>query len=183
MITTNDSKIDKRLKLLRQHAMSVPDTVRHGSGTVIFEEYLETGYNYRMTDIQGAVGIEQLRRLPDIVSERRRIASLYRELLCGVSWLKVTEEPTGVRSNWQSFPVRITDTGRFSQIEVMQALLDKGIATRRGIMNSHQEPAYSPSIFTLPESESARDSVVLLPLYCGMATEEVEAVVEALTQL
>ncbi len=180
MITTNNPEIDRELKLLRQHAMSVPDTVRHGSGKVIFEEYLETGYNFRMTDIQAAVGVEQLKRLPEIIKERRRLAALYRELLAGVDWLKVTEEPSGVRTNWQSYPVRIIDIERHRQVEVMQALLDKGIATRRGIMNSHQEPAYSPSIFTLPESESARDSVVLLPLYCAMTTEEVETVVSAI---
>ncbi len=183
MITTNDLEIDKELKLLRQHAMSVPDTVRHGSGTVIFEEYLETGYNYRMTDIQAAVGVEQLKRLPEIIKERRRLAALYRELLTGVGWLKVTEEPVGVRTNWQSYPVCILDTGSHPQKDVMQTLLDKGIATRRGIMNSHQEPAYSPSIFTLPESETARDSVVLLPLYCGMSTEEVEEVVKEVKRL
>ncbi len=64
MITTRNEEWDAKFRLLRQHAMSVPDTVRHGSNTVIFESYPELGYNYRMTDIQAAVGREQVKRLP-----------------------------------------------------------------------------------------------------------------------
>ncbi|HVO65841.1 MAG TPA: DegT/DnrJ/EryC1/StrS family aminotransferase, partial [Syntrophales bacterium] len=87
MITTNNHNYDKQFRLLRQHGMSVPDTVRHGSKKVIFEEYVTMGFNYRMTDIQAAVGIEQLKRLPDMVKERRRIAALYQEKLKDISWL------------------------------------------------------------------------------------------------
>jgi perosamine synthetase len=74
MITTNNADFDRKFRLLRQHAMSVPDTVRHGSRKVIFEEYESTGFNYRMTDVQAAIGIEQLKRLPLFLEERRKIA-------------------------------------------------------------------------------------------------------------
>ena len=73
MITTNNQEMDAQCRLLRQHGMSVPDTVRHESRKVIFENYVTTGFNYRMTDIQAAVGIEQLKRLDAIVIERRKI--------------------------------------------------------------------------------------------------------------
>ena len=75
MLTTRHPEWDQRFRLLRQHAMSVPDTVRHGSAQVIFESYPEVGFNYRMTDIQAAVGREQLKRLPEIVAERRVLAA------------------------------------------------------------------------------------------------------------
>ncbi len=81
MLTTNDSSLDRRFRLLRQHAMSIPDTVRHAAKTVIFEEYPEVGFNYRMTDIQAAVGRVQLRRLPEILSPRLELARRYDEAL------------------------------------------------------------------------------------------------------
>ena len=71
MLTTSNPEFDRKFKLLRQHGMSVPDTVRHGSPQVIFEDYLVVGFNYRMTDIQAAVGRKQLERLPEIVARRR----------------------------------------------------------------------------------------------------------------
>lgn len=80
MLTTNNPGYAERLRLLRQHAMSVSDAVRHQAGKVIFEEYVELGYNYRMTDIQGAVGREQLKKLPEILARRRELAERYLEL-------------------------------------------------------------------------------------------------------
>src|SRR6476659_6095297 len=77
MLTTNDLALDRKFRLLRQHGMSVPDTVRHGAREVIFESYPEVGFNFRMTDMQAAVGRVQLTRLASIVEERRRIAAEY----------------------------------------------------------------------------------------------------------
>src|SRR5690606_2541029 len=65
MLTTNDPELDRQFRLLRQHGMSVPDTQRHAARQVIFEEYPLVGFNYRMTDVQGAMGRVQLQRLPD----------------------------------------------------------------------------------------------------------------------
>src|SRR6185312_6901206 len=81
MLTTSDAELDGKFRLLRQHGMNVPDTVRHGSPQVIFENYLTVGFNYRMTDIQAAIGRKQLAKLPDIVARRRAIACRYAELL------------------------------------------------------------------------------------------------------
>ena len=121
--------------------MSVPDTVRHGSPQVIFEEYLAVGFNYRMTDIQAAVGRKQLTKLSDIVARRRTLAARYAELLGNVEGLSLPFEPEWARSNWQSYCVRLPSA--VDQRTVMQKLLDQGIATRRGIMCSHREPPYS----------------------------------------
>ena len=102
MLTTADAELDRKFRLLRQHGMSVPDTVRHGSPQVIFEDYLMVGFNYRMTDIQAAVGRKQLTRLPELVSRRRTIASRYTELLGNIDGLRLPFEPDWARSNWQS---------------------------------------------------------------------------------
>lgn len=182
MITTANADWDRRFRLLRQHGMSVPDTVRHGAREVIFESYPILGFNYRMTDIQAAVGREQLKRLPEIVQARRRLAERYRELLSDVPGLGLPPEPEGVRSNWQSFCARLPD--RCEQRAVMQRLLDADIATRRGIMCSHLEPAYNnePPRFPLPHSEMAQDHCILLPLYPQMNASDQDRVAAALAE-
>jgi dTDP-4-amino-4,6-dideoxygalactose transaminase len=106
MITTANKEWDACFRLLRQHGMSVPDTVRHGSAQVIFESYPVLGYNYRMTDIQAAVGREQIKRLSEIVTRRRNIARHYGDLLRDIPGLELPNEPSYARTNWQSFCVR-----------------------------------------------------------------------------
>jgi perosamine synthetase len=174
MITTRNKEWDAKFRLLRQHGMAVPDTVRHASSSVIFESYPEIGFNYRMTDIQAAVGREQLKRLPEFLSRRREIAADYRALLGDIPGLHLPVEPEWARSNWQSFCVRLPQG--FPQKEVMQTLLDRGIATRRGIMCAHREPTYQHQEWrrggTLSESERAQEQCILLPIYHQLTKEE-----------
>lgn len=195
MLTTADAEIDRKFRLLRQHGMNQPDTVRHSSPKVIFESYPELGFNYRMTDIQAAIGREQLKRLPQAISVRRRLASRYNELLSDVPGVVLPTEPDWARTNWQSFCVRLprgTDQQR-----VMQEMLDAGIATRRGIMCAHREPAYQEagtwrcaqvscapgaSCPNLAESERAQDEGVLLPLFSQMTEEQQNKVALALRE-
>jgi dTDP-4-amino-4,6-dideoxygalactose transaminase len=108
MLTTNNPQYDEQFRRWRQHAMSVPDTVRAKADTVIFEEYPELGYNYRMTDIQAAVGRVQLRRLSQFVQHRRQLAQRYCALLDGTG-IGLPKEPPWARSNWQSFCIRLPD--------------------------------------------------------------------------
>jgi perosamine synthetase len=183
MLTTSHAAFEAKFKLLRQHGMSVPDTVRHGSAQVIFEDYLVVGYNYRMTDMQAAVGRKQLTKLPDIVARRRAIASRYAELLGNIEGLRLPFEPDWARSNWQSYCVRLPDT--VDQRAVMQSLLDRGIATRRGIMCSHREKPYAGEkpIHDLRQSELAQDHAILLPIYAQMTEENVLCVADGLRAL
>src|SRR4030095_12102266 len=127
--------LDRQFRLLRHHGMSVSDAVRHRSATVIQEEYPVLGYNYRMTDIQAAIGREQLKRLRAIVSRRRDLAARYHAAFEGDGHVQTPTEPDWARSNWQSYAVRVEPQRRQ---EIMQALLDSGIATRRGAMNAHR---------------------------------------------
>lgn len=180
MLTTRHADWAAKFKLLRQHGMSVPDTIRHGSAQVIFETHPVIGYNYRMTDIQAAVGREQLKRLPGIVVRRRALAARYAELLSEALWLGLVREPTYARTNWQSFCVRLPASA--GQRAVMQAMLDAGVATRRGIMCAHREDVYASHPLRMPlrESEAAQDHAIVLPLYPQMTDEDQQKVASIL---
>lgn len=180
MLTTSNPEFDRKFRLCRQHGMSVPDTVRHGSQEVIFEDYQMIGFNYRMTDVQAAVGRKQLERLAALVSRRRALAARYDEQLGNVEGLGLPFEPDSARSNWQSYCVRLPD--RVEQKAVMQSLLDQGIATRRGIMCSHREAPYSgdKQRHDLRQSELAQDHSILLPIYAQMSEDDLVRVADAL---
>jgi perosamine synthetase len=184
MLTTGDRELDRRFRLLRQHGMSVSDAARHGAQEVLFEDYPVLGFNYRMTDIQGAIGREQLKRLPSIVSTRRARAERYSGLLSSVGGVIAPREPAWARSNWQSYAVRL-DRG-LDQRVVMQHMLDAGVATRRGVMNAHREAAYPAGTWRqggadLRRSEEAQETAIVLPLFHDITDEEQARVVEALT--
>jgi dTDP-4-amino-4,6-dideoxygalactose transaminase len=201
MLATADPELAARFRLLRQHGMSIPDTVRHQATRVVFEEYVEPAYNCRLTDLQAAVGRPQLARLDRILVERRRLAAVYREALERNAVLAPPHAPSATRPNWQSFPTRLREGCRLGQTAAMQLLLDRGVACKRGVGNAHQEPAYAdrglwacgPTPCTLgcpvgtcrklPQSERLRDETILLPLFHGMTAAEQRQVLEALTDL
>ena len=182
MITTSHADWDRKFRLWRQHGMDVSDKTRHAADDVVFESYPVMGYNYRMTDIQAAVGREQLKRLPLILEKRRSLASRYREKLKSIPDLILPEEPSWARSNWQSFCVRLPPD--VVQQRVMQRMLEQGVATRRGIMCAHREEAYLgvySALGELKQSEEAQDHCILLPLYPEMTPADQDRVVEVLS--
>jgi dTDP-4-amino-4,6-dideoxygalactose transaminase len=179
MLTTGHADWDRRFRLLRQHGMSASDTVRHQANEVVFEEYEVSGFNYRLTDLQAAVGRRQLERLPGIVSRRRALAASYAQMLVDVGDVRVPGQPEWARSNWQSYCIGLPDWA--DQRLVMQAMLDRGVATRRGVMCAHLEAPYAGLRRTpLPQSERAHRHGILLPLYPQMTAETQCEVVEAL---
>jgi len=182
MITTSNEEYARRLKLLRQHGMSVNDRIRHESKTVIIEDYLEVGYNYRMTDIQAAVGIKQLEKLDWLVAERRKIAFRYLDALKDIECIRLPVEPKGCFSNYQSFSIYLRENCLISRDEVMQTLLEAGIATRRGVMTIHRTNAYHAAdhAVNLPISEDVSDRSMIIPLFVPMAAQDVEHVVRQL---
>jgi len=180
MITTNNEEYYNRLRLLRQHGMSVNDRVRHNSTTVIIEDHLEVGYNYRLTDIQAAVGIKQLARLDWIIEERRKIAQKYQEAFKNLEAIRLPVEPKGYFTNWQSYVIYLKPGAPVKRNELMQLMLDKGISTRRGVMTTHRESAYKnfTLVSELPVSEDASDNSIVLPLYVPMSDEEIDYVID-----
>ena len=182
MLTTASREFDEKFRLWRQHSMSVSDTVRHGSPRVICEEYPEVGYNYRMTDVQAAVGRVQLTRLAELVAERRGLAARYAEAIATSRRIEAPLEPSWARSNWQSYCVRLPVD--VDQRIVMQRLLDEGLSTRRGVMNAHLESSYPPgtwrSTAPLRHSESSQRRGLILPMFPGMSPQLPEQVVRLL---
>jgi len=179
MVTTSSQTRDQLLRLLRQHGMSISDKARHESSEVLTEAYPIVGYNYRLTDLQAAIGRAQLRRLPELVARRRALAAGYALRLADLPGVTAPVEPEWARSNWQSYCIRLPASA--DQRSVMQSMLDQGIATRRGIMCIHREPPYRAGGHRhLVHSEQAQDGCILLPLYPALTESEQDQVVAAL---
>ena len=190
MVTTNSQEHDMNIRLWRQHSMNIPDTLRHKAKSVVFEEYTEVGYNYRLTDIQGSIGRVQLSRLSEILEKRTLLAKRYFEGLSDISGLSLPCVPKWAQTNWQSYCIRLSKN--FNQRNVMQELLDKGISTRRGVMCVHGEPAYLHELWhcgggiknskRLINSENSNKSTIILPLYHQMTSEEQNQVIKVLKE-
>lgn len=194
MMTTRSADIAARLRALRHHGMGVSDLARHASDRVTFEAYPTLGFNFRMTDVQAAIGRVQLSRVPAMLARRRAQAARYEALLASIPGLGLPSVPAYARPNWQTYTVRLPE-GR-DQKAVMQAMLDAGVSTRRGVMCAHREAAYPREAWScgadrscdarpgpcphLPHSETAQDRTIAIPLFDGMTDEDQARVVEAL---
>jgi len=176
MLTTADAGMDRAYRLLRQHGMSISDKARHDSNRVLVEDYEITAFNYRLTDLQAAVGIAQLAKLPEFVAQRRALAAKYARQLQDCAGITLPAEPHYARTNWQSFQVLLDDPAW--QRPVMERMLVAGIATRRGVMCAHLEPPYRERAHSLPVSESVSRRGIILPLFPGMNDEQVQFVSE-----
>jgi perosamine synthetase len=180
VITTDDPEAAGWLSRIRSHGASTSDLQRHRSKTVAFEEYRELGYNYRMTDIQAAIGVVQMRKLDSILAERRRLAARYAKLLGGYEWLDVPFEPHARFHTFQSYCIRLRSEKMREAI--MADLAGRGISTRRGVMAIHLEPLYRelyPDV-SLPITEQCSAETLLLPLFPGLTDDEQQLVAESL---
>jgi perosamine synthetase len=182
MITASSAEMAARLRRLRQHGMSLSDVQRHCADQVVLESYDEVGYNYRMTDMQAAVGLVQLRRLADFLNRRRYLAARYSERLQSVGWLAPPREPAGHRHNFQSYMVRLRADSPVRREVLMQRLLERGISTRRGVMAIHRQPPYQHPRWdnVLPETNSASDETLILPLFHQMSEEQQDYIIESI---
>ncbi len=182
MITTDDADMAAKLRRFRHHGMSVSDMERHQADRVIIEQYPEIGYNYRMTDIQAAIGIEQMKKLPFIVETRREQAVFYNEYLGTIPNLKIPEIPDYAFHNYQSYWIEVRHSSPVSRDALMQRILEKGVSTRRGIMAIHTEQCYSAVQARLPETERMTKCSMLLPIYPLLLPEEQGFVVRCLKE-
>jgi dTDP-4-amino-4,6-dideoxygalactose transaminase len=182
MITTADEEVASRIRRLRQHAMGISDLARHSSTSVLIESYEEVGFNYRMTDLQAAVGLVQLQRLDGMLARRRELALRYSSCLSSLSWLVLPEDSPECRHNFQSYMVRLRSDAPVTRDELMQGLLDRGVSSRRGIMAIHRESPYVDRRWDsrLPVTNLVTDTTVVLPLYHDLATDEQAYIIECL---
>lgn len=180
MLTLEDGAVAQRLQRLRQHGMDSGAHERASTAQPVLESYLELGYNYRLTDMQAAVGRVQLGRLRDMVTRRRHLADRYRWLLRDVEGLELPADPPYGSTNYQSYVMTLTGDFPASRNELMQFLHDRGVATRRGIMAAHLEPAYRDVAFgDLTVTERLAADSLTLPLFHEMTEEQQDHVARA----
>ena len=180
MITLGDTELAARLRQLRQHAMDVSDVARHQARDVLIESYPERGWNFRMTDMQAALGLCQLELLDEILAERRRLAGRYTAAIEHIPFLEPPYDPGYADRTWQSYAVTLTDDAPISRNELMRRLLLDGVPTRRGVMAIHTERAYADATVDLPHTEEASARSLMLPLFAGLSEEQQDCVLERL---
>jgi dTDP-4-amino-4,6-dideoxygalactose transaminase len=182
MITTPDGDVAARLRRLREHGMNVSAAARHNERRVVIERYDEVGYNYRMTDIQAAIGLVQLGRLDDIIERRRELAQRYRRLLGQIPGLKMISDPGYGTTNFQSFWIALPADFPVARNDLLQLLADADISARRGIMAAHLEPAYADLMtgVQLPITEELTASTLILPLFHDLTADEQDRVVNVI---
>ncbi len=185
MITTSDAKIAERLRRIRQHAMSLSDVARHSATQITTETYDEIGFNFRMTDMQAAIGITQLERLREFLDRRRYLAERYTSSLRHLPWLMTPSVPSDCRHNYQSYMVRLIAGFESKRDKIMQQLLEKNISTRRAIMAIHRELPYRSERWKscLPQTELVTDSGLILPLFHQLTDSEQDYIIESVQLL
>jgi dTDP-4-amino-4,6-dideoxygalactose transaminase len=187
MLTTSRRDWADRARRLREHAMSVSAAARHASVLAPPEQYDEIGFNYRMTDLQAAVGLVQLGRLPEVVARRRELAAAYTKEITEIYGLRAVADPTWGTCNFQSFWVEVEAGYPLDREELMAALAAADISARRGIMAAHRQPAYAGRDTSphhdgarLPVTEWLTDSTLILPLFHQMSESEQARVIDVL---
>ncbi|WP_426002673.1 DegT/DnrJ/EryC1/StrS family aminotransferase [Paenarthrobacter sp. NyZ202] len=166
MLSTQRKDFADRARRLREHAMSVSAADRHASILAPAEEYLEVGYNYRMTDLQAAVGLVQLGRLQEAVRRRRELAAEYAHAFADIEGLRLVADPGYGTTNFQSCWIEVGPGFRLGRDALMEKLAEDGISARRGIMAAHRQPAYAAAgPVSLPATEWLTDHTLILPLY------------------
>lgn len=183
MLTTDREDWAARGRRLREHGMSVGAAERHQSRRPVLEEYLETGFNYRMTDVQAAIGLVQLARLDELVAHRRALAARYHRLLRGVPHLRPVRDPAWGTTNYQSFWVLLEPGFPVSRDQLLHRLAEQGVSARRGIMAAHREPAYAGHPHgPLPVTDRLTRDSLILPLFHTMTRADQERVVGVLAE-
>ena len=184
MLVTDEDELAARARVLLNHGASASDLVKHRAGTVealLAEEFHEVGYNYRLTNLQGALGVAQMARLPEVLALRRRRAERYSQAFASHPHLCPPHVPSYATPNWQSYALRIGGECPVPRNAVAQRLLDAGIACRPAYMACHMQSVYRPAVpRPLPQTEKALSQVLILPLYPQMTDAEQDYVIEAL---
>jgi dTDP-4-amino-4,6-dideoxygalactose transaminase len=183
MLTTDSAEFAGRARRLREHAMSVSATDRHQSVLPPPEQYLELGFNFRMTDLQAALGLVQLDRLAAIVARRRELAGVYQDAFAGISGLRTVTDPPWGQPNFQSFWIEVLPESGTDREQVLAHLAERDISARRGIMAAHLQPAYidHPHV-PLPITEQITDNTLILPLFHQFTAEEQQRVITAVRE-
>jgi len=181
MITTAQGQVDARLRRLREHGMDISAADRHRSQQPVLEHYVEVGFNFRMTDVQAAIGLVQLGKVAQMVARRRALARRYQELLSGIPGLLTAGDPPHGETNYQSFWMMLPEESSVGRDDLLRRLADAGISARRGIMAAHLEPAYAGTKLCLPVTERLTKRSLILPLFHQMTESQQDHVASVVT--
>ncbi len=180
MLLTDDTAVADHARTLRSHGASVSDLDRHRAKGLVYEEYRELGYNYRMTDIQAAIGIEQMKRLDDLLARRRKVAARYNAAFCRLEHVQTPAQPAYAQHSYQSYAIRLRPACGVARDEVMRELIEAGVTCRRGIPPIHLEPLYRDRARRpLPVTEAVAAESIFLPMYASLSDADQSRVVDA----
>jgi dTDP-4-amino-4,6-dideoxygalactose transaminase len=181
-IATNDPTLAEQARMLRSHGASVSAETRHQSKTMIFEQYVDVGYNYRMSDVHAAIGIEQMKRLAHILDRRRELAQIYTDVFTSSEWIIPPRVPPEHNHAYQTYAIQLHEQCPTPRDTVIQKMADHGVSCRRGIPPVHLEPYFIERFgqMRLPVTEQVSARTLFLPLYPQMTREEQEYVIDHL---
>ena len=183
MITTSRADWADRARKLREHAMSASAAARHASVLAPPEQYDEVGFNFRMTDLQAAVGLVQLAKLDGVVARRRELAAGYSKAVAELPGLRLVADPQWGTTNFQSCWLEVGPEYPVDRDGLLAALAEADISARRGIMAAHRQPAYAHlglRPVALTNTEHLTDSTLILPLFHQMSESEQARVIDVL---
>ena len=185
MITTDDAEIAARARRLRSHGASVSAWSRNTSNGVVFEDYRELGFNYRMSDVQAAIGVAQVPKVPRLLALRRAAADRYDAAFRGLRELQVPARPSYAEHAFQSYGIRLTGECRRDRDSVLRALVERGISCRRGIPPIHLEPLYRDRFgpLSLPVTEDVAARSLFIPLYASLSESDQARVIDAVREI
>lgn len=185
MVTMNDPNVAHKVEMLRSHGANVSDYARHGANKVVIEEYPVLGYNFRLTDLQGAIGVEQMKKLDWILARRAEIGRRFNQSFADIDFIETPYEPPYAKHTFQSYCIRLAQNSPKPRDQVMAEMQAAGVATRRGVMAAHLEPFYVNTYgrVSLPVTEQATRNTMVLPIYAQMTEEEIETVIRTLRQV
>lgn len=184
MLMLNDPEWAERARVLRSTGASVSDLVRHQAKGTILQEYHESGFNYRMTDMQAALGLVQLRKLPEMLAARRRQAGFYDAALLEIDEIEPPYVPPYAEHAYSSYCVRVRRSSPVDAHTVVLRMAERGVSCRHGIQPLHTEPFFRQTMagLQLPATEAAARETLFLPIFPGLTEEQQGAIVEALKQ-
>jgi perosamine synthetase len=185
MLVTDDEKMAEQARVLRATGASVSDLDRHHAKGVILQKYYDSGYNYRLTDIQAAIGIVQMGKINEILKQRREQAEKYNHHFGNLEELQIPYVPVYAQPAWSSYCLKITSKAKVTVEEILKHMASKNISCRYGIQPLHQEPYFDGKGFRdedFPVSCEVAKNSFFIPIFPGLKESEQDYIIESLIQ-